>query len=418
MDDRAEIREREIEDVPIRPWSSLLIRDFSLIWVSSVLAAIAAQIRNVSNLYQVYELSGSSLQLGVTGFLQALPHVIFGLFAGVLADAFDRKKLMLITYALHLLPGLAFGVLTLTGAIQVWHIYVLSLLSSLIEVFSWPARSAMIPRLVPPSHLTNAITLNSMILQSSFLIGPAIAGMLIDTAGLALTYFWSATLLIPAVLATLAVGASGRPQGERRRISLRSMIEGVEFIWFQRIILSLFLLDFGVILVGFYRPILPVFAGDVFKVGATGLGILYGAPAAGALLGSISLLMAGDIKRKGALVVAAALFFAASLAFLGLSQWFWMAAAAVVVLGFTDAISVAIRRTVVQLLAPDRMLGRASSLITVFSQSTNALGALLAGSAAQLLGAPRALVAGSILCVLIIVGITTAIPQLWRYRSE
>jgi MFS family permease len=418
VDDRVEIDRAERAGKAIRPWSSLLIRDFSLVWSASVSVAIAAQVRNVSNLYQVYELSGSSFQLGLTGFFQALPHVLFGLFAGVIADAFDRKKLLVITHASHLVPNLAFGLLTLTGTIQVWHIYVLSLISSFIEVFSWPARSAIIPRLVPLSHLMNAITLNSMILQSSFLVGPAIAGVLIDRVGLAITYFSSAALLVPAILAVLAVRSSGRPEGERRRVSLRSMIEGVEFIWAQRIILSLFLLDFGVVLFGFYRPILPIFAASVFKVGATGLGTLYAAPAVGALLGSASVLMAGDVKRKGALAVIAALFFAAGLALLGIAQWFWLAVVAVVILGFTDSLSVAIRRTVVQFLAPDTMRGRAASLIVVFAQSTNALGALLAGGAAELVGAPNALVLGSLLCVLMIIGINRAIPQLWRYRSE
>jgi len=394
------------------------MRDFSLVWGSSVLAAVAAQIRNVSNLYQVYELSGSSFQLGLAGFFQALPHVLFGLFAGVIADAFDRKKLIALTHCLHLAPALALGFLTATGAVQVWHVYVFGIISSFIEVFSWPARSAFIPRLVPLSYLMNAITLNSMILQSSFLVGPAIAGMLIDHVGLAITYFCSAGLFIPALAAVLAVRTSGTPEGGRRRVSLRSLIEGVEFIWAQRIILSLFLLDFGVTLVGFYRPILPIFAGSVFKMGATGLGILYAAPAVGSLLGSISLLVAGDIRRKGASAVIAALFFAAGLALLGISQWFWMALAAVALLGFTDSISVAIRRTVVQFLAPDTMRGRAASLITVFAQSTNALGALLAGVAAELWGAPNALVIGGIVCVLIIIGINRAIPQLWRYRSD
>src|SRR3970040_1268345 len=107
--------EREdASEKPIRPWSSLLIRDYRLVWGASVLAAIASQIRNVASLYQVYEISGSSFQLGLTGFFQALPHVIFGLFAGALADAFDRKKLIAITYGLHLLPSLALGFLNPT----------------------------------------------------------------------------------------------------------------------------------------------------------------------------------------------------------------------------------------------------------------------------------------------------------------
>jgi len=405
------------EDRAIRPWSSLLVRDFRLIWSASVLTAIASQIRNVASLYQVYELSGSSFQLGLTGFFQALPHVVLGLFAGALADAFDRKKLLAATYGLHLAPTLALAFLTMSGTIQVWHVYVISLVSSVIEVFSWPARSAIVPRLVPVSYLMNAITLNSMVLQSSFLVGPAIAGIIIDYFSLPLAYFSSAGLLVPAILAVVAVKSSGTPEGERRRVSLRSMIEGVEFIWMQRIILSLFLLDFGVTLVGFYRPILPIFAAAVFKMGATGLGILYAAPAVGSLLGSISLLVAGDIRRKGAAAVVAGVFFAVSLALLGVSRWFWMAVVAIAILGFADSISVAIRRTVVQLLAPDTMRGRAASLITVFAQSTNALGALLAGTASEFIGAPNALVLGSMLCLLIIFGVTRAIPQLWRYRS-
>jgi MFS family permease len=163
---------------------------------------------------------------------------------------------------------------------------------------------------------------------------------------------------------------------------------------------------------------MPIFAASVFKVGATGLGTLYAGPAVGALLGSASVLMAGDVRRKGAFAIVAALFFAGGLALLGIAQWFWLALAAVVILGFTDSISVAIRRTVVQFLAPDTMRGRAASLITVFAQSTNALGALLAGTASQLWGAPNALVIGGVVCVLIIGAIHRAIPQLWRYRSD
>jgi MFS family permease len=410
-------REPEQNDAPLRPWSSLLIRDFALIWTASVLTAVAVQIRNVTSLYQVYALTGSSMHLGLTGFFQALPFVLFGLFAGALADAFDRKKLMIVCYSFLVIPGLALGYLSLTGAIQVWHIYLFGLTGSLIEVFSWPSRSAIIPRLVPRSHLMNAVTLSSMIMQLSFLVGPAIGGLFIDYLNVGYAYIASALIIVPGILSVYLVRSSGLPQGERRRVNLRSIFEGLEFIWVQRIILSLFLLDFGVTLVGFYRPILPIFASDIFGVGATGLGTLYGAPAVGSLLGMSCLLMAGDIKRKGPSVVIAAVVFAASLALLGVARWYWLGVVAVVALGFTDAISVAMRRTVVQLLAPDAMLGRASSLITVFAQSTNALGALLAGAAAALLGASNALLLGSGICLLMIFAISRAIPQLWRYRS-
>ncbi len=402
---------------PIRPWSSLLIRDYRLLWCASVVNALAIQVRNVASLYQVYDISGSALHLGLTGFFQAFPFVIFGLFAGAFADAFDRKKLLIVTTVIQLIPSLLLAILTLTGVIQVWHIYTLGFFGALVDVFNWPARSALIPRLVSQSLLMNAVTLNTIIIQTSFLFGPALGGVLIDHTGLATTYFATILILAPGALAILSMRTSGKPEGERRRVNLRAIVEGIEFIWIQRIILSLFLLDFGVVLVGFYRPILPIFAADVFKTGASGLGLLYGAPSLGAILGSMALLSIGDVKRKGVLVIIAALIFAASLALLGLSSWFWMALLAVLILGFTDALSVAIRRTVVQLLAPDGMLGRASSLITVFAQATNGLGAILAGVAAQWLGAPNALLLGSALCFVMIFAICSAIPQLWRYRS-
>ena len=382
-----------------------------------MLSSLAGQIRNVATLYQVYDISGSAFKLGLTGFLETLPFIIFGLYAGAVADAFDRKKLLVATISLQIVPNLVLGILTLTGATQVWHIYALGLVGAFVEVFNWPARAAMIPRLVPQSLLMNAMVVNTMILQTSFLVGPAIGGFLIDQVGLATAYFASTLLFVPAAIAILSVKASGKIEGARRRVNFKSIIEGIEFIWIQRIILSLFLLDFAVVLVGFYRPILPIFAADVFKTGAAGLGLLYAAPSAGSLLGTTALLMAGDVQRKGVLVIVAALFFAAGLALLGISQWFWMAVVAVLLLGFADSISVAIRRTVVQLLAPDGMLGRAASLITVFAQTTNGLGALLAGITAQYMGASNALLVGSALCFVMILGICLAIPQLWRYRS-
>ena len=418
MNNRAEINQHAADSQSIRPWSSLLIPDFRLLWTASVLTSLAVQIRNVSNLYQVYQLSGSAFMLGLTGFLETLPFIIFGLFAGAVADAFDRKKVLLLTMVLQLVPGVAMAFLTYTGTVQVWHIYTLGFLGAFVDVFNWPARSALVPRLVPPGLMMNAVTINSMIIQLSFLVGPALAGLSIDQTGLAMTYSIGTLLLLPAIASILSLRATGKVEGRKRQVTLRSIVEGVEFIWIQRIILSLFLLDFGVTLVGFYRPILPIFAADVFNMGASGLGLLYAAPSAGSLIGSMTLLMAGDIKQKGIAVILAAVGFAASLALLGVSHWFWLAVAAVIILGITDSISVAIRRTVVQLLAPNEMLGRANSLITVFAQTTNGLGALLAGAAAQIIGAPNSLLLGSGLCFLMILAICVAIPQLWRYRSD
>lgn len=374
--------------------------------------------RNVASLYQVYHLSGSSVQLGLAGFFQAFPFIVFGLFGGVLADTLNRKKLIAITHSLNVLPGLALGMLTLTGHIQVWHINALNIVASSLQVLGGPSRQAIIPSTVPESHLLNAVTMATLMMQGTQLTAPVIAGFLIDFFGVQASYFTDASLFIPSMICALLIRASGQPQGERRRISWRSLIEGFEFLWHTRIILSLFLLDFFAVLFGFFRPILPIFADVVFHVGARGLGMLYAAPAVGALIGSGLLLTAGDVKRKGALSILVTLLFALSLGWLGLSRTFWMGLLAVGALGFNDAISVAVRRTVVQILAPDDMRGRATSFLTVFAQTTNATGAVIAGAGAALLGAPNAALVGCILCTLTIIGTCWAIPQLWRYRSS
>lgn len=357
------------------------------------------------------------MQLGITGFFQAIPFVFFGLLGGVLADTFNRKKMMVVTQFLNLIPGVALGLLTATGAIRIWHVNVLILTTAALQVLGGPARQAIVPGLVPSSHLLNAVTLTTMMQQGTQLLGPVLAGYLIDLAGLDRAYFVDAALLLPSIIAVLMIRSSGQPQGAGRRITLRSLIEGFEFLWHTRIILSLFLLDFFAVLVGYYRPLLPIFAGEVFNVGAGGLGALYAAPAIGAVVGSAVLLIVGNVERKGALAVMGTFLFALSLGFLGASRWFWMGLLAVGALGFSDSIGVAVRRTMVQMLAPDSMRGRASSFLTVFAQTTNAIGAIIAGGAAALVGAPNAVLLGSFLCVVMIVGVCRAIPQLWNYRS-
>jgi MFS family permease len=409
---------RANNDVTVRPWSSLLIRDYRLIFVTILCANTSNHMRNVASLYQVYHLSGSSVQLGLAGFFQALPFIFFGLFGGVLADTLNRKKLIAITHTINILPGLLLALLTATEVVQVWHINVLNVLAGALQVLGGPARQAIMPGLVPQAYILNAVTMTTLMMQGTQLTAPVIAGFLIDGFGVQASYFVDAALLVPSVVAVLLIRASGLPHGQRRRIGWRSLVEGFEFLWHTRIILSLFVLDFFAVLFGFYRPILPIFADTIFHVGPRGLGMLYAAPAIGALMGSGILLAAGNVERKGVLVVLATLLFAVNLGFLGLSKWFWMGLLAVGALGFADAISVAIRRTVVQTLAPDDMRGRATSFLTVFAQTTNALGAMIAGAGAALLGAPNAVLVGSFLCVLTVLATCWAIPQLWQYRSQ
>jgi MFS family permease len=389
-----------------------------LIFITILCGSTSNHMRSVASLYQVYQLSGSSVQLGFAGFFQALPAIVLGLFGGVLADTYNRKRLIAVTHTLNIVPGLALGILTATGTVEVWHVNALNVLAGALQVLGAPARQAIVPSLIPQSHLLNAVTTTILLMQGSQFTAPVIAGFLIDFFGVATSYFVDAALAVPSVIAALMIRASGQPQGERRRIGWRSLVEGFEFLWHTRIILSLFLLDFFAVLFGFFRPILPIFAEEIYHVGARGLGMLYASPAIGAVIGSTILLACGDIKRKGAVAVIATLVFALSLGFLGLSEWYWMGLIAVGILGVGDAISVAMRRTVVQILAPDDMRGRATGFLTVFAQTTNATGAVIAGAGAAVLGAPNAALAGCVLCTLTVFATCWAIPQLWSYRSE
>jgi MFS family permease len=402
----------------IRAWSSLLVGNYRLIFIVLLCGGTANHMRNVASLYQVYELSGSSMQLGLAGFFQALPSILLGLFGGVLADSMNRKKLIAITHSLNILPGLTLWYLTTTGQIQVWHVNTLSVLAGALQTLGAPARQAIVPGLIPQSHLLNAVTLTTLTMQGTQLTAPVIAGFLIDWFGVKASYLTDALLLVPSLVAVSLIRASGQPQGQRRQITWRSLIDGFEFLWHTRIILSLFILDFFAILFGFYRPILPIFANEIYHVGARGLGMLYAAPAIGALVGSAVLLAFGDVERKGAVSIIATLLFALSLGFLGLSRWFWMGLLALGLLGISDAISVVMRRTVVQILAPDNMRGRATGFLSVFAQTTNGLGAVIAGAGAALLGAPNAVLIGCVLCGLTVLGTCWAIPQLWRYRPD
>src|SRR5262245_49693036 len=169
--------------------------------------------RSVTSLYQVYQLSGSSVQLGLAGFFQALPSIVFGLFGGVLADSFNRKRLIAITNTLNILPGLALALLTVTGTVQVWHINALNILAGALQVLGGPARQAIVPSLIPGSHLLNAVTTTILLMQGAQLTAPVIAGFLIDFFGVATSYFVDAALPIPSIIAALMISASGEVDG-------------------------------------------------------------------------------------------------------------------------------------------------------------------------------------------------------------
>ena len=348
---------------------------------------------------------------------QVIPTMALGVFGGVIADVFDRRKLLLLAQVGGLIPAVGLAALIHTDTISVWHIFAFTSMSAAMNILEGPVRTAYLPRLVPSHHLMNAVTLNSSVFELSVLVGPIFGGILIDYTSIGNVYIINALLFLPTLVLFSFIRASGKPQGSHQSVSLKAIIEGMQFIWFQRILLGLFLVDFGLVIVGFYRPLLTILASDVFHVGGTGLGVLFAAPAIGSFMGFITLLWVGDVKRKGMLFLTSVMGYAFGLIFLGVAPWFWLALLAAWILGYTDSISVVIRQTLTQLLAPDEIRGRASSFFNLFANAGNALGSMEAGFVAQAIGAGGTLIFGGIVATVIVSAVGLSWRGLWRYTS-
>ena len=402
----------------VSPLASLAFRDYRLLFIGGFFSGSANQMRQAFNLYLVYDISESALLVGLTGIFQVIPALTLGLFAGAMADVFDRRKLLMIVNGFSMVPPLAIGSLLLTDNLEVWHIFGFTSVTAFINIAQGPARNSLVPKLVPRTHLMNAVTLNGSLQQATFFFGPLLGGVMVDALGAGATYIINAFFLLPAAIIPALIRTSGKPEGGRRTVSISMVLEGMQFIWSRRILFGLYVTDFGLSSVGYFRPMLTILASDVFNVGPAGLGLLFAAPATGAVLGFITMLLVGEVRRKGALFLISVFFYALGLVFLGLSPWFWMGMAAGAVLGYTDSISLVLRQTLTQLLSPDAYRGRATAFTRLFAQSGNAIGATEAGFVAQLLGPGGALVLGGVVGTGLVLSVGLAWRSLWRYRSD
>lgn len=400
------------------PWASLRYRDYSFIFLLSLFATTAQQMRLTQNLYQVYDLSGSAFLLGLTGLAQGVPIFALGLFGGMLADFLDRKKILLITTFGNLVVAVILGILTLAEFIEVWHILTATALTSALNIVLNPTRMALISHLVPRSHLTNAVSLNSSVSQGSHFIGPMLGGLSLAWMSTGNAYLFNALFYIPAAVAILLLKLPASDKTEREKFSMASFFGGVRFLFSEPIILTLVMLDFIVIGVGYYRPLLPVFAKDILLVGPAGFGMLSSAPAIGGIIGTFTLLTIGDVKSKGLLVLWSFLVYAAALGVFALSTSFWLSLLLLGTMGLSNSLQAVMRQTSFHLLTPDHVRGRAFSVFNMFSQGANSIGATEVGFMAALLGAPGSLLFGCALGGLITLGCWIVIPGLRSFGAE
>jgi MFS family permease len=405
---------------------SLSHRNFRLIWIGLLASVTGSMMQNAGLLWHVSLLwpEKKALALGLVGLVRVVPIVCLSMFSGVVADAWNRRRLMLLTQSSAAIVSLVLAVLTLRGLSAVWPIYVLAFLGAGVGTFDLPARQALVPTLVPREHLPNAISMNTIMFQLASVVGPSLGGIVIAAFGVGWVYVANA-LSFGCVIAALLMmrGVTGKPVREGHEpedeISLRAAREGLTFVFESPLIRSTMLLDFFATFFSSASALLPIFAQDVLHVGAKGYGWLYAAPAVGAVAMSAAMIpMTTRIERRGAVLLWAVAGYGLATAVFGLSTWFWLTFFCLAMTGAMDTISMIIRNIVRQLETPDRLRGRMIGVNMVFFQGGPQLGELEAGAVANWLGPVFSVVSGGVGCLIAVAWVARSTPTLRRYRRD
>ena len=362
-----------------------------------IVSVTGSQMQFVAINWHVYQLTGSAFALGLVGLFRALPIICSSLPGGVVADAFDRKRLMLLTQTAMLVSAALLAAGTLAGMASVWPIYILSAIASAASAFEVPARQAMLPTLVPPEDFPNAVSLGIIVFNVATIAGPAIAGFILAESGPAIIYGINALSFLAVMAALIAMRSSGKPdlQTERKdALSFAALKEGLKFVWHTPIIVQTMTLDFAATFFASATLLLPISATEQLHVGARGYGFLAAAPAIGSVLTALVMARLGTFQRQGRLVVYSVAVFGVATAAFGVSTVYWFSLLMLAVTGASDTVSTVLRQTIRQLVTPDKLRGRMTSINMMFFMGGPQLGELEAGVVASVVGAPWSVVIG------------------------
>jgi len=411
-----------------RSFVALRHRDFRLLWIGLLLSLTGSFMQNAAILWHVSLLvppERKALALGFVGLVRVVPIVVFSLISGVVADALDRRRLMLMTNLAAAVVAVALAFLSLRGLTAVWPVYVLAAIGASVGAFDLPARQALVPSLVPREHLPNAIALNSIMFQLASVAGPSLGGLLIAAEDIASAYIVNAlsfVFVIAALLMMRPAHASTSPAGVNANakpdLSFRAALEGLRFVLRSPLIRSTMVLDFLVTFFASATALLPIYAQDILRVGPRGYGWLFAAPSIGALVTSAAMVPLTDrIERRGETLIWAVVGHGIATIMFGVSTGFWLAFVALALTGATDTVSTVIRNIVRQIETPDHLRGRMTGVNMVFFVGGPQLGELEAGLVANWWSAPFSVITGGIGCLLATAWITATTPTLRRYRA-
>jgi len=392
-----------------------LDRRYRLLWSGQAVGGIGTQITRIALPFQVYVMTGSTLAVAVLAAVQLVPILTFALGAGSLADAIDRRRLLIVTQVGQGIASLALLGLALLPAPSLLAILVVAFAGASLSAIDQPARSSAVPRLVAPERLPAAIALNELNYQTASVIGPAIGGLLLATVGVRGAYAVDVLSFAASIGALVAIGPIA-PMADARRPSLDGIREGLRFAIRRRVILSTFAIDLNAMIFGMPTALFPALALDVFRVGPAGVGFLAAAPAFGAVIGALLSGWVSHVRRVGRAVIIAVAVWGLAIAGFGLSTFsFPLALGFLAVAGAADSISAVFRNIIVQFETPDALRGRVMSIHSMVVTSGPRLGDIEAATVASVIGTQLSVVSGGLLCLAGVVAVARLFPELSRH---
>jgi MFS family permease len=380
---------------------ALQYRNFQLFFGGQFISLIGTWMQNVAQAWLVYRLTGSSVLLGAIGFSSQFPVFLLSPAGGIVADRFQRRRVVVATQTSAMLLAFALAALTLSGTVRVWHIFVLSALLGAVNAFDIPARQAFIVEMVGKPDLMNAIALNSSMFNASRVVGPAIAGILVAYLGEGWCFFANGASYIAVIIGLLLMRVPRRLIMTYTESPIENVKEGFRWVMRNRAVHALLLLLGVVSLAGMpYTVLMPIFADRILHGGAKALGALMGATGIGALAGALILASRTQLKGLNRWVGTSALMFGALLVGFAYSRSYALSILLLVFVGFSVMIENGSSNTLIQSMVPDHLRGRVMSVYSMMFMGMAPIGSLMAGAIANGLGAPLAVALGGILCVI------------------
>jgi MFS family permease len=387
-----------------------------MLWLGQLVNGLGRQVTVVALPFELWQLTHSSLSIGLLALVQLVPILVFSLGGGAVADAVDRRRLLIATQALLAVSSLCLAVLAIQPSPPIWAFYVVAFVAAGVGAVDQPSRTSAIPRLVPRERLQAAIAVNWLSGQTVSVAGPVVAGVLIAISGVA-TAFAFDVATFGASLVALFLIAPIPPHPDATRPGLRSISEGIRFARDRRIVMATFAIDLNAMIFGMPSALFPQLALTVFNTGAAGYGLLNAAPALGALVGAAFSGWVGRVRRPGRGVVIAVAGWGVAIAAFGLlTASFPLALLCLAFAGGADVISAVFRASIVQFATPDHLRGRLSSIHSLVVTSGPRFGDAEAAGVAAVAGPQFSVVSGGILCLVGLLVVVRKFPQLFAYE--